>query len=160
MIDLQSCFHTGWILGFLVPNWPLAVEQDLWPLTVSICLLRIQLKPDTVLPTTTGGWLLLRQKWGESTVTLGTEQRWKRPFSLITVSALPLSMIAVGPWLRSAEPCVCVVVNTWCTIWHLLHFLIRIYLCWRELWPVCVWDIAELLILSCTACCRLVGYLH
>lgn len=157
MIDLLSYFHTGCILGFLALScWARLMALNY---CVVICLLRVQLMPDTVLLPTTGGWLLLKQKWeGRAHCHL----RHLREEDGIDPSVWPQCQPCPTQWLllvlavRSAEPCVCVLVNIWCTIWHLLHFLVGIYSCWRELWPVCTWDIPELLILSCTACCMLV----
>lgn len=127
---------------------------------VPICLLRVQLKPDTVLLTTTGGWLLLKQKRKGRAHCHPRHKTQDGIDPLVNVSIAPLNGCCWSLAVRSAEPCVYVLVNIWCTIWHLVHFLISFYLCWSELWLVCTWDIAELLILGCTACCRLEGYLY
>lgn len=78
-------------------------------------------------PPWVAGYCSSRSGRGEHTVTQGTKQK-KMEQTFQSDHIAPLNDCCWSLALRSAEPCVCVLVNTWRTIWHLLHFLIRTYL--------------------------------
>lgn len=78
VIDLQSYFLTGCILGFLVPNWPLSVEQDLWPLTIVFLSVFSESNLSQIQssrPPLVAGYCSSRTERGEHAVTLGTKQK-------------------------------------------------------------------------------------